>query len=102
VISGVSPAAGQKNGLSNRKRNSSMTNTECRLTNVELSNSFYFIFYKEQSEAIPPFIFCGSLFSPVASGQSGQFNRIKNLTAYTVHFLTGSTGWTGYRNTSPK
>jgi hypothetical protein len=33
------------------KRNSSMANEECRLTNVELRNSVYFIFLKEQSEA---------------------------------------------------
>ena len=33
----------KKSGPSNRKRNSSMTNDECRLTNVELRNFFYFI-----------------------------------------------------------
>ncbi|CAB1076876.1 hypothetical protein D1AOALGA4SA_4673 [Olavius algarvensis Delta 1 endosymbiont] len=34
-VSGVSPAAGKKSGRSNRKINSSVTNVECRFTNVE-------------------------------------------------------------------
>ena len=54
LVSGVSPAAGLKSGQSNRKRDSSMTNVECRLIRrrrIELRNSFYFICYKEQSEA---------------------------------------------------
>jgi len=38
-----STAAALKNGQSDRKRNPSKTNVECRLTNVELRNSFYFI-----------------------------------------------------------
>jgi hypothetical protein len=38
-----SAAADLKSGQFNRNRNSSMTNVECRLTNVELRNSFYFI-----------------------------------------------------------
>jgi hypothetical protein len=41
-VSGVSAASGLKNGKSNGKRNSSPTNVECRLTNVELRNSVYF------------------------------------------------------------
>jgi len=73
-VSGVSPAAGKKNGRSNRKRNFEKANIEYRIMNVEcrknvfcLSRAFcrtvYFI--KRLSEAIPPFdirysIFCGS------------------------------------------
>jgi len=40
----VRPAASLKSGQSNLKRNFSSTNVECQLTNVELRNSFYFIF----------------------------------------------------------
>jgi hypothetical protein len=45
-VSGVSPAAGQKNGRSNRKRNSKKANIEGR-------RKEFFLFYllKEQSEA---------------------------------------------------
>ncbi len=42
-MSQVARDTGHKNGRSDRKRNSNMTNDECRLTNVELRNSFYFI-----------------------------------------------------------
>ncbi|CAB1070787.1 hypothetical protein D1AOALGA4SA_1041 [Olavius algarvensis Delta 1 endosymbiont] len=65
-MSGFSGATGQTNGRSNRKRNSSATNVECRLTNVELRNPFYFIFLKEQSEAIPPYVNRHSSFQVVS------------------------------------
>jgi len=51
--SGFSPAAGQKNGRSNRKRNCSPTNVECRLTNDELWSRFAPSIYKFKIDRIP-------------------------------------------------
>ncbi len=50
-MSGLSPAAGEEKVVLIEKKTYRTTNVECRLTNVELRNSFYFICKKEQSEA---------------------------------------------------
>ena len=58
----TSGAAGMKSGQINLKRNSSMTNVEGRLTNVELRNSFYFFVKKSRAKRHPPFVNCHSSF----------------------------------------
>jgi len=51
MLAPIADAAGD------RERNSSMTNVECRLTNVELRNSVYFICYKKsKAKRHPQFV----------------------------------------------
>jgi len=62
-VSGVSAAAGQKNGRSNRKRNPEKENIEYRIMNVEYRRNVFYLFLKKRwSEAIPHFDIRYSIF----------------------------------------
>ncbi len=54
-MSGVSPTAGQKNGRSNRERNSEKANIEYRIMNVECRRDVFCLFKKRLSKAKPSF-----------------------------------------------
>jgi hypothetical protein len=85
LISGVSPAACQKNGRSDRKRNFKKANIEYRIMNIECRRKEFYRLQKiqkiERSDSIlrnslfDILRFCGSLFSPAAGLESDQFNH---------------------------
>ena len=49
-VSDFSVAAGQKNGQSDRKRNSEKANIEYRIMNIECRSNEFCLFYKKMTE----------------------------------------------------